>query len=80
MPFFPPYAAGSNVLLDLDFTLGSGVLSGTGFAVNGAGASWTANGFVGNGTAYLRNDNFTLRSSLFAAQSGYVMIEVERGR
>lgn len=78
MPFFPPYAAGSNVLLDLDLSLGSGVLSGTGFAVNGSGASWTTKGFVGNGTADLRNTDFTARSSLFSAQSGYVMLECER--
>lgn len=77
MPFFPPYSD-SSVVLDLDFTLGSGVLTGTGFAVNGTGASWTTKGFVGNGTADIRNTSWTNRSALFAAQSGYVMLECER--
>ena len=77
MTFFPPYS-GSQVLLNLDLTLGASALTGTGFSVNGSGETWNSKGFVGNGTAYLRNDNFILRSSLFTAQSGYVMIEVER--
>lgn len=77
MSFFPPFT-GSQVLLNLDLTLGASSLTGTGFSVNGTGETWNSKGFVGNGTAYLRNDNFTLRSSLYAAQAGFVMIEVER--
>ncbi len=68
----------SSALFDLDLTGGASALP-SGWAVFGSGQTWSNKyGFNGNGTAYIRTDNFSARNALLAANKGYFYIEFER--